>query len=107
MSKPLVLTLPHALGRAEARRRIDAGVDQLIGQLGPAADLKRSWTDDILTFSVVAVGQTVSGLIEVADQEVRLEVNLPGIFALIAGKVKGRLRDQAQILLDGPPRGKG
>ena len=105
MSKPLVITLPHELGRAEARRRIEAGVDRLIGQLGPAADLKRSWTDDTLQFSVVAVGQTVSGRIEVADHEVRLEVNLPAIFALIAGKVKGRLRDQAQILLGGPPRG--
>ena len=105
MSKPLVLTLPHELGRAEARRRIEAGVDRLIRQFGPAADLKRTWTDDILQFSVVAVGQTVSGLIEVADREVRLEVNLPGILALMAGKVKGRLRDEAQLLLGGPKRG--
>ncbi len=34
-----------------------------------------------------------------------LEVKLPGIFAMIANKVKGRLRDEGQILLEGPKKG--
>lgn len=105
MNKPLVITLPHELGRVEARRRIDSGVERLVGQFGPAADLTHSWTADSLAFSVVAVGQTVTGKIDVEEREVRLEVNLPGIFGLIAGKVKGRLRDEAQLLLGGPKRG--
>lgn len=56
-----------------------------------------------LRFSLQAIGQTVTGTIEILEREARLEVNLPGIFAMIANKVKGRLRDEGQILL-GPPK---
>lgn len=105
MSKPVVVSIPHELGRAEARRRIDDGTVRLTSQIGAVGELEKSWTGDTLQFSLVAIGQTVSGTIEVLDREVRLEVRLPGIFAMIAGKVKGRLREQGQILLEGPKRG--
>lgn len=104
MSKPVVVSLPHELGRAEARRRIDAGVEQLIGQIGAAGALQRTWEGDTLSFSLVAIGQTVTGSMKVEDREVRLEVFLPGMFAMIANKLKGRLRNEGQILLGGPPK---
>lgn len=102
MSKPLVVSIPHALGRAEARRRIDTGMDQLVGQLGAIGELKQSWAGDVLSFSLLAVGQTVTGQVAVEDQEVRLEIVLPGVFGLIANRIQGRLRREGQILLDGP-----
>ena len=68
-------------------------------------ELKQAWQGDVLHFSLQAIGQTVSGTIAVMEREVRLEVRLPGIFAMIANKVKGRLREQGQILLEGPKRG--
>jgi putative polyhydroxyalkanoate system protein len=104
MSKPVVVTIPHQLGRAEARRRIEEGVGRLTGQIGAVGDLRQSWQGDTLSFSLQAIGQTVTGTIAVAEREVRLEVELPGIFAMIAGKVKGRLRDEGQLLLGGPRR---
>ena len=102
MSKPLVVSIPHQLGRAEARRRIDNGMDQLVGQLGAIGELKQTWTDDVLRFSLVAVGQTVTGQVAVEEHEVRLEIVLPGVFGLIANRIQGRLRREGQILLDGP-----
>ena len=33
MSKPLTVTVPHALGAAEARRRLDEGFAQLTQQM--------------------------------------------------------------------------
>lgn len=105
MSKPVVVTIPHELGRAEARRRIDEGVGTLTSQIGAVGELKQEWQGDVLNFSLQAIGQTVSGAITVMEREVRLEVRLPGIFAMIAGKVKGRLKEQGQILLGGPKRG--
>lgn len=104
MSKPVVVTIPHELGRAEARRRISEGAGQLTSQIGAVGELKQAWQDDVLHFSLQAIGQTVSGTIAVMEREVRLEVQLPGIFAMIAGKVKGRLKEQGQILLEGPKR---
>jgi hypothetical protein len=102
MSKPVVVSIPHELGRAEARRRIDEGVGRLTSQIGAVGEIKQAWQGDVLHFSLQAIGQTVTGTIGVEDREVRLEVLLPGIFAMIANKVKGRLRDEGQVLLGGP-----
>jgi hypothetical protein len=104
MSKPVVVTIPHELGRAEARRRIDEGAGSLTSQIGAVGELKRDWQGDVLHFSLQAIGQTVSGTIAVMEREVRLEVRLPGIFAMIANKVKGRLKEQGQFLLEPPKR---
>lgn len=105
MSKPVVVSIPHELGRAEARRRIDEGLGRLTSQIGAVGEIKQAWEGDLLRFSLQAIGQTVTGTIDVQEHEARLEVHLPGIFAMIAGKVKGRLRDEGQILLGGPKKG--
>jgi hypothetical protein len=34
MADPVVISIPHRLGRAEARRRLEAGIDQVIAPLG-------------------------------------------------------------------------
>jgi len=104
MSKPVVVSIPHELGQAEARRRIDEGVIQLTSQIGAVGEVQRAWRGDVLHFSLQAIGQTVSGTIAVEPRDVRLEVNLPGIFAMIANKVKGRLRTEGHLLLTGPGR---
>lgn len=104
MSKPVVVSIPHELGRAEARRRIDEGLGRLTAQIGAVGEIKQAWEGDFLRFSLQAIGQTVTGTIDVQDREARLEVYLPGIFAMIANKVKGRLRDEGQVLLGGPKK---
>jgi putative polyhydroxyalkanoate system protein len=104
MSKPLVVTIPHQLGRAEARRRIDEGLGRLTQQFGQVGEVKHGWDGDTLRFSVATLGQTVSGLIEVMEQEVRLEVVLPAFLSMLAGKVKGRLQAEGQLLLENKPK---
>lgn len=104
MSKAVVVSIPHELGRAEARRRIDEGVGRLTSQIGPIGEIQQTWEGDTLRFSVQAIGQTVTGTIEVQEHEARLEVYLPAIFAMIASKVQGRLRQEGQILLGGPKK---
>ncbi len=102
MSKPVIVEIPHELGRTEARRRIDSGLGQLIEQIGSVGELTHAWEGDLLRFSLQAIGQTVTGTIAIEERIVRLEIQLPGIFAMVANKVKGRLRDEAQLLLQGP-----
>jgi hypothetical protein len=101
MSKPIVLSIPHELGRTEARRRINDGFGQLAGHLGGAAGaLSKTWEGDRMRFSLQAMGQAITGTIDIAEREVKLEVLLPGILGMIAGKVRGRLQKEGQILLD-------
>lgn len=104
MSKPVVVTIPHQLGRAEARRRIEEGASRLMAQFAAMGEVRQAWEGDVLRFTVQAMGQAISGLIEVAEREVRLEVVLPGFLAMIAGKVKGRIQREGQVLLEDKSR---
>ncbi len=100
MSKAITLTIPHDLGRAEARRRIDGGFGDLARHLGGMGSVTKTWEGDRLSFAFSVMGEAISGIVEVADKTVRLEVLLPGLLGLIAGKVKGRLQKQGQLLLE-------
>lgn len=101
MSKAITLTIPHELGRAEARRRIDDGFASLSQHMGAAAGvLSKDWAGDRLSFALAALGQRISGTIDVEDASVRLEVLLPNLLAMMAQKVRGRLRKEGQLLLE-------
>lgn len=102
MSKSVVVHIPHELGRAEARRRIESGRQGLIDQIGALGEMKAEWSGDDLAFSVAAIGQTVTGTMAVGERDVRVEVVLPGLFGMIAGKIKGRLSEQGRLLLQKP-----
>ena len=100
MSKAVTVTIPHELGRAEARRRVDAGFGDLSRHLGGLGAVTQSWEGDRLSFSLAMMGQAIAGAIDVTDHAVRLEVLLPNLLALIADKVKGRLQKEGQLLLE-------
>jgi putative polyhydroxyalkanoate system protein len=100
MSKAVTVTIPHELGRAEARRRVETGFDDLSRHLGGLGEVSKSWDGDRLAFSFAAMGQSITGAIEVADRSVQLEVILPNLLALMADKVRGRLQKEGQLLLE-------
>ncbi|UUX95932.1 polyhydroxyalkanoic acid system family protein [Aquabacterium sp. J223] len=93
MNSPLRLSIPHQLGRVEARRRIENGFSTFAGQLPGGAKVRdQRWDGDRLTFSVEAMMQTVSGSVEVLDTDVTLDLQLPGLLGQIAGAFKERLQ---------------
>ena len=100
MSKAITLTIPHELGRAEARRRLDSGFADLAQHVGAMGSVTKTWEGDRLTFAFSIMGQAISGLVDVADQSIRLEVLLPGLLGMIANKVRGRLQREGQLLLE-------
>lgn len=98
---PITVTIPHKLGVAEARRRIDDGFGQLEKQFGGSlAQVERRWDGDRLVFSARALGQTLRGWMLADATEVRIEVLLPGLLGMLAGKIKGGLQKQGRILLE-------
>jgi putative polyhydroxyalkanoate system protein len=100
MSKAVTVTIPHELGREEARKRIEAGFGDLSRHLGGLGAVTRHWDGDRLSFAFAAMGQAVSGYVDVADRAIRLEVLLPNLLAMMAGKLKGRLQKEGQLLLE-------
>ena len=58
MSKPLVVSIPHNLGKAEASRRLHGGLGSLKSQFGDKiASIEEQWTEDRLAFHVGVMGQ--------------------------------------------------
>ena len=100
MTQPIDVSVPHKLGREEARRRIANNVHKLRDHLpGGAAQVESSWAGDQLNLDIVAMGQKVAALIDVEDTKVRCRVMLPGILALFAGPLEAALNRKGRDLL--------
>lgn len=100
MTTPISINIPHQLGRSEARRRIESGFANIVGQLpGGGGSCVQRWDGDRLTFSVKGLGQTLSGVVDIHDATVSMEIQLPGVLGMIANGLKGRLQKVGQLLL--------
>lgn len=101
MSKPVIVNIPHELGRVEAHKRLKDGFGRIQEQIaGKALGFEERWEDERLYFSAKALGQKVSGRVDVLDNSVRIEVDLPWILASIAHSLQGRLRKEGALLLE-------
>jgi putative polyhydroxyalkanoate system protein len=97
----LTVSIPHQLSRAEAKRRIQEQIahvqQQYGGMVGP---VEQAWEGDTLDLTLSAAGQTVAGRLMVEDQAVRVEVALPWMLSLLAGKVQQQVEEQGRRLLE-------
>jgi Putative polyhydroxyalkanoic acid system protein (PHA_gran_rgn) len=101
MSKPLIVSIPHQLGRAEAERRIKSGLAAARTNYSALFRIQEeTWAGDRLLLNVSTLGQSVSGVIDFADDHVRLELTLPWLLALIAEKVTPVIRKEATLMLE-------
>src|SRR5262245_26560655 len=101
MSQPLVVSIPHRLGREEAVRRLKTGLGTVRTHYRALlAVQEETWTGDHLQFRVSALGQAAAGSIDVADDHVRLEVTLPWLLAKIAEKITPAIRKEGTLMLE-------
>ena len=100
MATPVTVNLPHQLGRAEARRRIQTGFAKIVQVLPVSAgSYSERWEGDRLVFGLVAMGQTISGVIDVLDAVVAMEIELSGVLGVLARGFQGRLQKAGMLLL--------
>lgn len=101
MAKPMVVEIPHELGREEARRRIAEGTAKARDALGRSgiAINTLDWTGDRLDYSVTALAQTVTGQIDVGQDSVRVEVRLPLLLSVFAAKIQKIVGREGNSLL--------
>jgi Putative polyhydroxyalkanoic acid system protein (PHA_gran_rgn) len=101
MSPPLIVNLPHRLGKDEALRRIKAGIGRVHNEFARLLTVEEeTWTGDRLTFRVKSLGQRVAGTIDVRDDHVRLEVTLPWLLARFALAVQRVIGQKGQLMLE-------
>ena len=101
MAKPLIVTIPHQLGQAEATRRLQDGMKQVRSSFGDKVSfIEDTWTGSHMDFRAGAMGQTVAGRLDVAADSVRLEVDLPWVLSLFAEKAKSIIQRQGTLMLE-------
>ena len=101
MSTPLIISIPHRLGKAEALRRLKTDLSGAGAGFGHLFTInEQTWNGDRLQFRITALAQDVHGSIDVAEDYVRLEVFLPWLLALLAETLQPLIRKEATLLLE-------
>lgn len=101
MPKPIHIEIPHRLGSAEARHRLQSGFGRIRDQAGLGGlVVDERWEGNHLDFKAGAFGQQVSGRVDVKEEAVSIELDLPGSFAALGSLFRGRLTRAATLLLE-------
>lgn len=101
MRETISVSIPHHLGKDEALRRIKDGVVDARTKFASVLTIQQAdWTDDTLAFQVSAVAQQVGGTIEVLDNSVKLDVELPWILAKLAKVIAPAIKKEGTLLLE-------
>ncbi len=98
MSAPLVVSIPHHLGREEATRRLKAGLTRAVASI-PVLQVDEERWRAIAWFIACALGQAASGHLNVAEDHARLEVTLPWLLQRFAKAAQVAIRNRGNLLL--------
>ena len=101
MSKSVRISIPHRLSVAEVKTRLSKGIgDFRQSPMGKTATLSDRWQGDVMHLSASSMGQAITGRIEVKEKTVEIEVDLPWVLAMLAGRVKGEIEREGRKLLE-------
>ncbi len=99
MSAPLIVSIPHRLGREEAVRRLKTGLTRAASSVPVLKVDEERWEQDRMFFRIRALGQAASGHLDVADDHVRLEVTLPWLLQRFAEVAQVAIKNRGNLLL--------
>lgn len=100
-TKTVTVSIPHRLGAAEAKRRLQQGVTQMRSQYaGQLASVEENWEGDHLEFKVGLLGQILTGRLDVQPQAVQVAIDLPWLLAVLAEKIRGEVEQRGRKLLE-------
>jgi hypothetical protein len=99
MSAPLVVSIPHSLGREEAARRLKTGLTRATTSVPMLKVDEERWDGDRMIFRVRAMGQAASGHVDVAEDHVTVEVLLPWLLQRFAEVAQAAIKSRGNLLL--------
>jgi hypothetical protein len=99
MTAPVEVNLPHQLGKAEARRRVEHGFGQLAGWIPGGKVTRHAWEGDTLAFTVEAMGQRIEARLDVRDALIHARLDLPPMLGMFAGQIQAALQANGPKLL--------
>ena len=99
MSAPLVVSIPHRLGREEASRRLKAGLTRAASSIPVLKVDEERWEANRMIFRVRALGQSAAGYVDVEEDHVKVEVVLPWLLQRFAEAAQTAIRKRGNLLL--------
>jgi hypothetical protein len=98
--------IPHNLDKATARERLRANSHKIGEQFpGGMAQVETSWPDeDTMAMHVRAMGQELSGRVELEEGKLVFNVVLPAALSFVEPIISGAIKQSGQKLI-APPGG--
>ena len=95
------VALPHDLGREEVRRRLKDRSHEIADYIpGGMADVETSWpSEDVMELSVKAMGQGITGNVEVEDEQVIFRIDLPPMLSFVKPMIESAIRSNGTKML--------
>jgi hypothetical protein len=100
MTQPIEVDLPHQLGVAAARQRIEGGFGKLAGYVPGGTVEEHRWDGDTLHFVVAGMGQRIAVRLDVAERNVHAVFELPGFLAMFGEQIRAKLQKDGPRLLE-------
>jgi putative polyhydroxyalkanoic acid system protein len=101
VTKPIAVSLPHDLGKAEVTRRLKTGLARISAEFNAVFAIdEETWVGDRLYFRVHMLKQHASGTIDIGERDVRVEVVLPWLLARLAQGAQTLLQKRGALLLE-------
>ena len=101
---PLTVDIPHKLGRAEAKRRIEQGSGSFTRFLPAGATVEQGWAGDRLDMKLAAMGQELTAAIDVQEAVVRVSMVLPPALSFFRQAIEAGIRQGGTELLEDKSR---
>lgn len=94
------IAIPHSIGKDEARRRIRERSGEIANFVPGFASVSTAWQgEDRMNLTVGAMGQEMTGAIEVGENEVAFTVELPAALSFVEPMIRGQIEAKGRKLL--------
>ena len=94
------MQIPHDLEKSEARSRVEGMIGDLKEQYGDKiTDINEEWNGDTGKFSFKAMGFNLAGTLQVTDDDVKVNGDLPWAAKPFQGTIEATIRERTERLL--------
>ncbi|GAA0004300.1 hypothetical protein BDS110ZK25_21570 [Bradyrhizobium diazoefficiens] len=80
-------------------RRLKSGLGRAAASIPVMQVEEERWSGDSMTFRIRALGQIATGQVDVADDQVKVQVVLPWLLQRFAEMAQATIRKRGQLLL--------
>jgi hypothetical protein len=95
------ISIPHSLGRDEAKRRIEAGLPKLAAHIPGGGNLASQWTGDYaLDLTITALGSRIPVTLSIEEDRLTGSLEVPMLMKMMQGQVAEFVKVSATKMLD-------